>query len=504
MKSILLYTLIGCCLLACSSVSDSQLEQALQLSGENRPQLEAVLDFYKNDSLKLKAACYLIKNMPYHYSVDEYYRSPDGQKYRPDIAVFKDKEEMERHCDSLARRGYRTERHKVFDLVSLDSAYLVDNIELAFSVWQKPWAKNISFDDFCGYILPYRAQTEKASLLRRKLMERFMPMLDSARVSTPLEACILLNERLKEIVRYQDTGLPFYPTIDETYRAGIGLCEGICNLGAFVMRAVGIPVAIEFTLWSKMDLGHNWCAVLSDGRFYSFGPGEEQPGAHAERLIEKYYLKPAKVYRLSFELKQRENGEMEDDGYTTFLKSPFLHDVTNEYLGKTVSFEIQAETTGDVSSGKYGRNVYLCIYNFYKWQPLAMGVCSDDGMCVFDNVVGDNIFMVADCPDGQNLRYISDPFYVGAEGKIRSLIPQMQQRQAAVLKKRKDKMEVSHTLFYWDVMEKRFTPLPCKEATDSTQVYDQIPSGALLWFTIPERIYNQRIFFIENDSIREY
>ncbi len=293
MKSILLYTLIGCCLLACSSVSDSQLEQALQLSGENRPQLEAVLDFYKNDSLKLKAACYLIKNMPYHYSVDEYYRSPDGQKYRPDIAVFKDKEEMERHCDSLARRGYRTERHKVFDLVSLDSAYLVDNIELAFSVWQKPWAKNISFDDFCGYILPYRAQTEKASLLRRKLMERFMPMLDSARVSTPLEACILLNERLKEIVRYQDTGLPFYPTIDETYRAGIGLCEGICNLGAFVMRAVGIPVAIEFTLWSKMDLGHNWCAVLSDGRFYSFGPGEEQPGAHAERLIEKYYLQPA-------------------------------------------------------------------------------------------------------------------------------------------------------------------------------------------------------------------
>lgn len=54
---------------ACSqSRSGGELEQALKLSGENRNALEAVLAHYKHDSLKYRAACFLIKNMPYHYS----------------------------------------------------------------------------------------------------------------------------------------------------------------------------------------------------------------------------------------------------------------------------------------------------------------------------------------------------------------------------------------------------------------------------------------------------
>ncbi len=31
-----------------------------------------------------------------------------------------------------------------------------------------------------------------------------------------------------------------------------------------------------------------------------------------------------------------------------------------------------------------------------------------------------------------------------------------------------------------------------------------IPSNALLWFTIPEKITNQRVFFIEDKKIRTY
>ncbi len=65
-------------------------------------------------------------------------------------------------------------------------------------------------------------------------MERFVPILDSAKkVKTPLEACFVLNEHLKGIMKYGHTGLPFYPTIDETYRSGISQCEGLCNLGTF-------------------------------------------------------------------------------------------------------------------------------------------------------------------------------------------------------------------------------------------------------------------------------
>ena len=63
--------------------TDPDLENALRQAGENRSQLEQVLDHYRNDSLKYKAACFLIANMPGHYSyggevLDTYYFSVDS------------------------------------------------------------------------------------------------------------------------------------------------------------------------------------------------------------------------------------------------------------------------------------------------------------------------------------------------------------------------------------------------------------------------------------------
>lgn len=86
-------------------------------------------------------------------------------------------------------------------------------------------------------------------------MDRFLPLLDSANVKTPLDACIVLRNKIEKIVRYQDTGLDLYPTIDETYRSGIGTCDGLCNFIAYVMRSVGIPVTIDQTTWVKMGSG---------------------------------------------------------------------------------------------------------------------------------------------------------------------------------------------------------------------------------------------------------
>lgn len=61
-------------LLACHShlpPPSSLLEQALEKSGDNRSELEKVLMHYSQkdaDSLKLRAAVFLIENMPGHYS----------------------------------------------------------------------------------------------------------------------------------------------------------------------------------------------------------------------------------------------------------------------------------------------------------------------------------------------------------------------------------------------------------------------------------------------------
>lgn len=493
--------LLDILLIACTSPDNLRLEQALQWAGDNRDELEKVLTHYADAPEKLAAARFLIMNMPYHFSQEEYFISSKREKYRPDISKFCDNKAVESHCNSLTRYGYRINREKVYDISSLDCNFLIDNIELAFEVWQKPWAKNISFDDFCKYILPYRAQTEMPSNLRKEMKERFVPILDSAKVQTPLEACCVLNEHLKGIMKYRNTGLPFYPTIEETYKAGVAQCEGICNLGTFIMRACGIPVAVDQTTWTKMDLGHSWCAVLdNNGKFYSFGPGELQPGEHALYFAKQRKLRPVKVYRSCFE-PNFSLIEGKDDRYVTYLKSPLIYDVTNEYLNKTTPIQVSVDKEN--RKPQKSNQVYLCIHNYYAWQPIAIGYRKEN-ICYFDRVVGDNIFMVADSPDGNRLCFITAPFYIDEEGNIRKFIPPKENTQEFTFNKYRKKLDQEHTLHYWEPNKDKFVPLQYISQTDTTQTYDQIPQGALLWYTIPEKIFNQRLLFIKNDSLNTY
>ena len=72
MKHITYILLFFCISTSCSSNhQDTKLEKALILAGNNRSTFENVLKHYKNDSLKYKAARFLIENMPYHYSLEE-------------------------------------------------------------------------------------------------------------------------------------------------------------------------------------------------------------------------------------------------------------------------------------------------------------------------------------------------------------------------------------------------------------------------------------------------
>lgn len=492
------------CLLALSFLSchrDAALERALTFADENRQELERVLLHYKNDSLKLAAARFLIENMPYHFYEEEFYVLPGGKKYRPQLTDFPTEEACKAHLDSLARVGCRMERHRYKDILALDSAFLVRNIDLAFEAWQKPWAKQVPFPVFCRYILPYRTSREAPSGLRKELMERFIPLLDSAGVATPLEACSLLNAKLGTVMKYKKNSLPFYPTIEETYAWGGARCEGLCDLGLFAMRAVGIPVAMEQTVWTRMDLGHYWGAVWDEGRFHSFAPGEQPPGEYLPVLNSKKYLRPAKVYRSHFDLCfVPSNKEEVDDGYRTWLKSPLLEDVSLEYLEEPIEICVATDCIREFA--QTSGQIYLCAYNYYKWDPVAMG-CRTDTVCRFDRVRGENVFIVADSPTGEQLRFLTAPFHVDASGHVRKFIPRLEHRQAFTLRKREKLLKRPHTLHYWDVEAAAFLPLEYSSTADSTQSYTNIPENALLWFTVPDRIVNQRVFILDNGKVND-
>lgn len=135
-------------LLSCKQ--ESALEKALVLAGRNRYELEKVLKHYEKDSLKQVAARFLIENMPYHTYSEEYYFLPGGKKYRPQISDFSEEADYKKHIDSLNDAGFSIIRNHKTDIQTLDSAFLVHNIELAFIAWEKPWAKQVPFPIFAN------------------------------------------------------------------------------------------------------------------------------------------------------------------------------------------------------------------------------------------------------------------------------------------------------------------------------------------------------------------
>lgn len=468
---------------------------ALKSAGENHPELEQVLAYYQDNPKKLAAAHFLIENTPYHFTNEECFASANGKPYYPDITQFPSADAIQKHCDSLQAKGWTIQRKIHYDAQCLKAEFLIRNIDLAFEAWQKPWAKEVSFDDFCRYILPYRVQNEPLSDLRETLMQRYLPLLDSAKAQNAWEACMVVNAQLKKEIKYQRTGNPLGATLEETDRSGIGTCEALCNYATFVMRAVGIPIAVLRTTWTRMDLGHNWCTVLYKGKFYEFSPGDTQPDSYQHTLATTRYLKPAKVYRMHFDA-DLSRLPKKDDGYVTQLKNPLYTDVTDEGELPSYSLRIPANREAGNSSGM----VYLCAYNYYQWQPIAIGRREGD-TCRFDQVAGRNFFIVAEAKDKHELQYVSVPFFTEGDGTFRLLKPDTRHPVSQVFQRVAG--ENPQILYYWDCEKQGFSRLEYAELTDSTQFYNNVPDNALLWYILDRKALGQRVGMIVDGEYKQ-
>ncbi|MEF8806334.1 MAG: transglutaminase domain-containing protein, partial [Bacteroides sp.] len=168
----------------------TSVEASLRSSGVNRKELEKVLHHYQKnpaDSLKYKAACFLIENMPFYtYSYGE--QLENYKSYYTWLKKSKGKTPQQ-VVDSIKKiYGPMKEPSKKRDIMEIDSAYLCRNIDWAFKVWQEqPWGKNISFETFCEYLLPYRIGDEPLTYWRETYYEKYNSLLDSLRMSDSLD-----------------------------------------------------------------------------------------------------------------------------------------------------------------------------------------------------------------------------------------------------------------------------------------------------------------------------
>jgi hypothetical protein len=89
------------------------------------------------------------------------------------------------------------------DVEHITDDYLINNIELAFKVWEEqPWCDNVPFDVFCEEILPYRVANEPLENWREKVLASFAKLNASFKTQsgiTIVEACTQVNSQLPRI-----------------------------------------------------------------------------------------------------------------------------------------------------------------------------------------------------------------------------------------------------------------------------------------------------------------
>lgn len=499
----LLYFLFSVSFLtSCFFKEDKSLSFALEAAGENRCELEKVLDHYKDDSLKQEAARFLIRNMVYHQTYREVIVSAGQQKYKLNYGDYPSQQALKCGLDSLHREGYRIEKQVLRDIETIKSDYLIENIELAFQVWQKPWVRNVSFSDFCQYILPYRSLYEIPGSMRKHIMDDYLPVLDSLQVKTPLEAGIVMHRMMHDKFHFMLMNPVVYPSVDNVYTYGYAKCDGLALTSVFAMRALGVPASIEHTVWSKRNGDHYWCVILSDGYSYPYAPENEAPGVLVEKLTISF-VTPPKVYRCNFAPIDEHLSELVNDGYKCFLKNPLLKDVTSEYLAPVTDIVVQANKEENKSNSP----VYLCTYNNKHWRLLAMGKRAGD-QCIFKDVVKDDVFIVADSPDGNTLRYITNPFYVDKEGEITLLSIDTAEKDLLVIENSADYVKIPETLQIWDntVSGFRNFAFTVDSISNKPDYSYEVPRNALLRATIAadSKFGGERVFFVENNKIRLY
>lgn len=377
MKKILSIIALSIAIVACGGKTN--LETALIQAGGNRAELEKVLNHYAEDSLKYKAACFLIENMPYHY----YYT---GEEVDYEKQFFKMLHETtlspEVIADSLNRGKMNEQFGKTelkYDIQEMDSAYLVRNIDWAFKVWhEQPWGKKVSFENFCEYMLPYRVGDECPVEWRERLYDKYNSLLDSIRLKPE----------------------SVYPWI-------------VVDAFTYIYRALGIPSGCdEMLMRGDNNVPHYWNFVPDD-HCDAFFCSLLYPGP----LIQSHtYDAPrGKVYRRMFSV-NRDMMEMMNQPlekiHPTF-RYPLMQDVTDIYSDCEQTIHIPESRF--LIRPEQDEVIYLCLSSRMEWVPVAVSKCKD-GQVSFENVDGNAVFCLSVYRD-KKLLPISVPFWVHKELK---------------------------------------------------------------------------------------
>ncbi len=452
---------------ACHPPYPPEVATSLRYAGSNRSELEKLIGHYQDDSFKTQTAYFLIAHSRLHQTYDSPQKAIYDRALFNSIANQSDSVVLElpfTHplvstiMDSLNEvygvlNDFALEKQS--DVHNLSAKYLVEHIDQAFTAWKTyPWAQEYSFEQFCEYILPYRASDEPIEDWHAPMRKKFEWLSDSlSDDSSPEEVCSLINRHLQLTANIAFTQYPVAQPLSIMQKARMGTCREQVNLAMFAMRTHGLAIAHDFTpTYANYHTGHDWNALITPtGESYDFLGTLRSPKQHY------LWWKAAKVYRHTFSAQSTfPFDEIDQRNTPSFFMEKTLKDVTSEYF--PVSDITMKLTAQDAQLSKIA---YLCTFGDREWYPIHWGRVAQNGKVRFTDMgrgyqseddapepVADDLLYFTQINEGKGIVYtpmeykerqlqaIGPALILNLDGTINSLAPDTIQRQDLILKRK--------------------------------------------------------------------
>ena len=406
----------------------SPIAVVLDSASSNRSELEAVLDHYRTQDVnpeKLRAAEFLIVNMPAHYSyagneIHEYYA------YAAKILANKSlsPEQQRDSLLSITDLKYRDlPNQTVPDAQVIKADFLIKNIDTSYDRWVNcDWARQITFDEYLEWLLPYKAtELQELDAWRDTLLAHFgkgleNPIKNDVEYNTTMAtADMLRNDAYHGLNRYglyTRAGLPLlnaHLQAAQTY----GDIPDYAMTAVLVFRSAGVPAVLDETpVGSRGTAATKWYTIISDR-------GEELNSEwdFATMIGGSFfpYERGPKVYRNTYAI----NPERQEYRQKAKYQYPFelgKKDVTSQYF-------LTSDLAIPIEKGilKHVKDKYVYIASAVRseekpWQIVDLGVMKH-GKAMFHDMGREVLYQILGF-DGNGLIPISEPFILHKDRSI--------------------------------------------------------------------------------------
>ena len=386
------------------------------------PGLKILVEGYRNEPLKQKAALFLIDNLVFHGGAEGKARNSIYKMYE---IYSSDKRLNPTQVKDSVKHLYgnwNTNDLNIISDVKINSQLLKNNIEFAFKIWNEcPWKSSITFDTFCEYVLPYRIGNEELTYWRENVFHQYKPLFDKLKRDPKARdikyaAQMVLDTLVSQPSRFtEEISTNIYPG-PNIVNWHVGSCLDLTVMTVYVFRALGLPCTIDMMLMrGDNNVPHYWNTTID-------GSGKEWFFSllYTKHLLESpttYWNPKGKVWRMTFSLNEamaKDFGIPQDKVHPSF-SYPLMVDVTAHYAGNQ-DWGIHIPRNKFIRSYADNELIYLCLSSRLNWIPVDYGHIRNDSVNIKD-AEGGVVYTLATY-NGENMKPLTEPFLLERKKNI--------------------------------------------------------------------------------------